>query len=1055
MFSSLSHLPEPDDSSSSLLGDPPELLDEPIFQGSANEAPNETISAVVSSPKSTVSRMDEKFVKDDTFEAELRTQIDATYGSPQLSVPQVEDPVDKFEDELRTQIDTAFESPQLSVPPVGSQGYVVPVDNKGSATMPYRFTTHPEDMSSSTSDNESSVSEVVANEAFLHSSQVAETMLTGHESQTQPISSQEMPTFKEDDEEEIFQLDPPSCAKSLISEPSEKPPLIVVEDEIPTSPEQLAVESSDDEGLEEVLEDSDSAQLNLKQSFDDVAEPLAVSRSGQVDETDISHDANTVRGVPVMVGPREDNALECQYAVGPPQELALPEFTPEFLDGQDSCGAFTPTSLDQDMKIFEEYWTHESVADESSQSDAGQNDAEDLQLSETQLFNTVEDEAEKSLPPVELPVSILPVVGKLKMTVEERPIDISDPPGDQAHGEVGATKIEILDVHKEILPTESLPCPDSTVSLPTSDSYQVGTELSAKQDEVEEFDEVFHLFGGSEELSKSAMLFDNLSSPSRPNESPKDQVFLSESFHETRFENAGESDSSATSPRYTSSNLETEHPHTVVDTTTQVVMGLQNRDVKGDVTEDRDFATVQDPSTLLHDPHQASMSVALEGAADQEPSHEDLGTAHILAVDSNDLIGVNIQYWDDDGASDDHSSIGYLHQGGPDIVPIEEPDLWLATDASHKSSFETPATSETHVAAVQSNEDLELAPENPFMLHEEQEFCAKSVQIAGAGGDRNAALMSDDDESLMSDDCILKVNSYQSSPGCEFSSPIVQVAAETGDADDLGLEMISPQLPMVEDDETILASPQSSASAGAATEEVDPSDSNIAQFPPIDAISDEEQTEANFLSGLEKEEESFYGAVHSEGCERIENSIPGLEVQKDFDQEEHQGLLNSAEEVETVNGYFGCIPAGELLFSSTELEDNTQNISSPSREVILEVPGPQDSGDDEFQDERVTTSALHESHEDDNKSEVDHEPQILQFTHSQASETLENCSAEDENPTHVTTAALEKSLPIGIVDESSTHEVLSAECFPVFNEEDDMITDKFDAKPEVDYMKSP
>ncbi|KAG0623492.1 hypothetical protein M758_3G178400 [Ceratodon purpureus] len=1148
MFSSLSRLPEPDDlDSSSLLGDPPEILDEP-FQISSNEhllaVRNDTNGAEisrsieVSSAKSAVSTMDEKFaaVEDkgevsngvhqpamdedsawnyesnsfcnmtddqvDKFEAELRTQIDATYelDSPQLSVPQVEHPVDKFEAELRTQIDTTFESPQLSVPPVGQQ-YVVPVDiaksmvtlDKGE-TMPYTLTTHHEDIASSASDNEDSVSDSIGNEDFLQGcpSHVTEKMQTG-EGQSQLISSQIVKdpsqgapmSFLESDSD-FFQLDSTSFAKNSISVPDAEPPSLhdegrwpLVEEEISTSHSRLdqdEIESSDGK-LEHTIEESDSAQLNLKQSFDEVAESLEDSRS-RVDELD----ANVVSTAPIMVSPREDtynNGLE-QYAIGL-QELALStesEFAPEFLDGQD-CGAITPTYLDQDMKIFEEYWT-QSMADEFSQSDAGQNDAEDPQLSamsvEAQMPNTVEEEAEKSLPPIELPISGLPVFGKLKLAVVES--KNLEPPG-QAHAEVGETKIEIMDVNEEISAREAWPCPDSAVSsLPASENYQVDTE-SVNQEEIEEFDEVFHLYGGSEELSTSAILFDNLSSPSRPNVLPEDIIkeslhtTLSESPVETRFENVGDSDSSG-SPRHTTPTLGIQYPH-VASCTQAAQLNLQNRDVE-EVMEHQDFSiknlAAHDTSVdnLLHDPCHDSISGTVDGQADQKPNHEDLGTPPVLAMSSNDFNGVNDQDLDDDDASDDRSNTNeYLHQGGPDMPNIN-PDLSLAStiqDISQTSFFETPAMAESHID-VHSNGIFESSQGNPIKL-QGLDFSASCDQTAGGGGDRNLAL-TDDDQSVMLDDCILKINNSQSSPDRHLSGPIVQVAAETDASHELDLKT-SPKLPKVEDGQTLLVSPQSSDSAVIATKEVDPLQSN-ALFPHAGGINDKEHlTEASNTSCLVKEEESFYGELHSEDRtdrtislvgrqEWIESSILGPTLQRNFDQEKHQGLYSSEEGAESMNNYSGCVPTDELVFNSTELKDNFQNMSATSGEIDSEVPGQDSSqihGDGDFQDdERFPSSALQnvvESHTDVNMSDVDQKPQILQLTSSRGSETLKEYSAINENSDYSTAAALDKSLRIGVSDERNT-DVLSVACIPLFNEEDDLLPDKFDAKPEVNSTAS-
>ena len=1118
MFSSLSHLPEPDDSTSSILGDPPEALDEP-FQGSSNKnllaTPNDTISAeiarsvVTSSPKSPVSRIDEISVAADDrsedsngvhqpaedestwnyesnsygymvdnsvdkFEAELRMQIDATYEpeSPQLSESQVVDPVNGFEAELRTQIDATneLESPQL-VEPVAISKSLVTVDKE--ETMPYKFTTDPEDISSSTSDNESCVSENVANEAFLQSStEVTENMLIV-ESGRQPISrqivedpaeaNQVVPTFLE--EEEIFQLDPPSCAEHTISTMLNAKPALheegrmpTVEDEISTehsSLDQHVVESNYDECLGGNIEESDTAQLNLKQSFDDVAERLA----GMADEIDISHPNIT------MVGPEDTcgNALD-QCTVGP-QELASSiesGFAAESLDGQD-CGAFTPTYLDQDMKIFEEYWT-QSVGNESSQSDAGQNDAEDLQpcsMSENQLLNTVEDEEEKSLPPIELPVSILPVVGKLKLTVEES-INI-EPPG-KSSADVGATKLEIVDFIEETLPREGWPCRDSTMSLPASDNYQIDAECVNKE-EVEEFDEVFHLFNGrSEELSTSVILSDNLRSASRPNalqeepiQKPLNSILNnSESFEEMRFENACETDTSV-SPRHTTSTLVTGLPHDAA----HVVLDLQNRDVEG-VAEHQDFFiktfSVQDASVddLLNDPHHVSIAGALEGPADQEPTHEDISTPPMLAVTSSGLLGVDIQHLDNDEASDES-------------LTSEDLDLSLnipIQDASHESSFEIPAMPVTHMA-VQRNEILELGPDQNPAMPKELEFYASNLELTiGAEGDRNAAL-TDNDKSLMSDDCIPKINNSQiSSPNRDFSGLIDSVVAETDDSHALG-SRISSKLPMVEGDQTILHSPQFSATAGSATKEVDPFESN-APLPSEYGIHDEEQTEANFLSSLDKElEGSPFEAKHNEDHadiradnigegheERIGNSVSALELQMNFYQKETEGFLNSVEEAEIINNQAGCISSSEFRSDVTEPNDNFENKSSHSREFRIEVPRNdsfQIHGDDEFRDdERITRFGLQidvGSNGGVSISEVEHKPHFMQLTPSQVTQILEDCLAKDETPDYFTKAAVDKSQQ-AVPDGSSIH-VLSVACSPVFNEEDDMITDKFNPKSEV------
>jgi hypothetical protein len=260
------------------------------------------------------------------------------------------------------------------------------------------------------------------------------------------------------------------------------------EDEVSAIQDHLVIASSDDESSDDFIEGICGAQLNLKQSFDDAAEPAATQKEveGKLD-----------------LLPRDSRQDTCDMDLEPMTTVALStngeilpevtkvtesEFTDESQDGQES-GTFTQTHVDKDMMIFdfEEYWT-QNAGDESFHSDAGQNDAEDLQpysMRETQLASPVlEDEAEKSVTLNELPVSNLP--GDQFFNLEPKSSD-----------RLGVTQLDS--------------CTNSSAPIPASNASEMDT-ISADQ----EFDEVFHLFEGSDHLSPKAVSVDNLSSPEKP-----------------------------------------------------------------------------------------------------------------------------------------------------------------------------------------------------------------------------------------------------------------------------------------------------------------------------------------------------------------------------------------------------------------------------------------------------------------------------------------------------------------------------------------------------------
>lgn len=1011
MFSSLSHLPEPDGSSSSPLGDPPEVLDDQPFlmeaddlQGFSDESflgkPNDANAAEMS--KRPVVTVGDKLVAADKYSVEVCKDMDKSeLNSESNSFNLVEDSVDKFETELRAHGDEHESQQTLGVPAVVEED-VVPLSvsqsllthDKGE-TMSNKFTTHPEDISSSI---ESPDTERVAHEASLQSIQITENMpteernllLSSGEGRSEPISSQIVaePTeitevvpgsFKAD--EEICHVDSSYCAEErkapdaiFVLQEEERGPA-ADEDEISATHSSLdVVASSDDESSEEFLGGACSAQVNLKQSFDDAAEPAAWDTLPRGDTCEIVS---------------QDEEILPEVA-----KLTELEFGEESQDGEE-CGAFTLSHLDKDMMIFdfEEYWTH-NVGDESSQSDAGQNDAEDLQPNskrEAQILNPVKEEADICLPQIELPVSSLPV---------EESIDF-EPPGQSSPQ----------------LDSAGWPRPNFTASVRASDNCQMDTE-SANQ---EEFDEVFHLLEGSDKLSTTTdVLFDNLSSPSKPTAVPEelDQEPLHPILSQSLDENiAGESDFSL----HSTSTFETEHSNGV--NIEQVGQNLQTLNVPEDkdverVSEHQSFSVntfaLQDLSVV----HLSSNTKSLECPVDQE----DLGT---LPMASNGLLGADIQHLDGNDASDeivDSEELGFSP------ISIE--------GASQKSSFETPALSDAYMAVQSDHEALDLGPKT-------QEVCAITVQTVETNDNLDGA-KTDDVRELSSDEYPLEIDYSQYSSDRDFTSPISEIAAGT----EVSHEEISSKLLMVEGDENVAISGQSGASAGVAAKGVDPLESHALaiSLPPVSGISEEEQTEAKFLASLDSKEESV---IHTE------DSITDHELHINLGQEEPQGLSDRLERVEITKGYSGYPVGGDFMPVSNEPKGIFQDMSSESREDKNQVPEhddfqmpsgavlPVEERPKSQDDGRITTPALQtnlESHADVNMSEVDQQP-LVPLISTPLPETLhDRLPADDETLDYVPkTAAANKSLSMGVQDESSDT------CSPVFDQEDD----KFDFKSEV------
>lgn len=965
-FSSLSHLPEPDDSGSSLLNDPPEVLSEPFLREAvSNQKPSdESLPAIqiditaemppgisASSAGSPIITLVSDPLIEDHCPREYSGRIDKPRGDSESSTlhmdeDQVKDP---FEAELRPQIDVfahEHELEQASVPPPVEEYVDVPMTllTHESEIMTYKFMADLEDISSSTSDNEDSFgSECVAHEAPFNNVQVTDNLPTvsavagegnlnillsaGEGCPEQPVLHQITEDFTSEDcqmalksleDEEIYQLNEsptPINMSASDSRPASQQDKLE-KDEVSTicsTPSMYDIESSDDEYLEEIIED---AQLNLKQSFDDVAEPLEESKS-EVDDVCVPNPFKIPTNTPATVDAKKDTSGTTSNGMTDSRDLAshvedqiLPDLSylsestlvaEESLDVQ-VYGTSTPTDLDQDTKTLKEFWA-QTVTDESSKTEAGQNDAEDLQLnnmSQTQLMNEGLVETEKSSTPIEMPVSIFPIVDNLKLTAGD---SIESEPSGQPSPHLCVSKEEIMDVLKErgsLRESESLASssyPDSLVSLPDLENYQSDI-VSVGQEEASPLEsaEVVNLVEGVEDMRKSTVMGNSLSLNSSSSQLPEYiqhqkplNPVLSHYLNETSLRtNSSESDAGP--------EMVTTLPKSI-----EYVHVVETRQEETSVREEPTSAisALSSPVTVGAKPSLGDSNArVVEGSIDQVATLQDFYSAPSLIAISKRPLDDNFYKPLDDGGSFDVDSVtSEIPQQDPRFAstmqdaPLENIEISFELDANLK---------------VENGEDLNPGMDTPCML-QELEVYGGSSKTTGAG-DVDLETQIDHSKEVILEEGLLETCNHRSSNG-DFEE-----AGKAEGSDDHDLE-ISSELVWVNSAQDSLVSSQINASDSGVMKLVDPLESTALKILLPPCMSEEESTtEDNAVLSLSKKEESYNGAREDVGHvenasslierqEMIENSVVDHELQRNLGQEVPQVDLLDAIKQDEFSGY--------------------------------------------------------------------------------------------------------------------------------------------------------
>jgi hypothetical protein len=529
----------------------------------------------------------------------------------------------------------------------------------------------------------------------------------------------------------------------------------------------------------------------------------------------------------------------------------------------------------------------------------------------------------------------------------------------------------------------------------------------------QEFDEVFHLFEGSDHLSPKAVSVDNLSSPEKPtvelHQEPPAPIF-------SQFEIASEPDTSA-SPRYPP--LESAHSNGVeIGQVNQNLDVPKDEDVELEVAEHQKssvhaFVAQESSVADLYSPKTDLVLSNEKARVDQESlAQEDIDTPPILSVTSNGLLGSNIHHFDDS----DHASDESVELEGP-----EDPEFSPVTMqvSSQKSSFENPALADTYV----SDDYSETGQEN-LSVPQGPEVREISAQTAETTDDRDASETNE-----------LLPDASHSSPNRDIASPI----AGTDDSHDL----VSPpgdssKLMTLERDQNILIS-----SAG---EEEDPLESRTPaiSLPPMNETIEEDPTEAIFLLSLGSKEDSN----HNERLNLNEDSSTDHELQVNQCQERPQGRGEIIKDLDSdflVGGDIISEPIEKFQVKSSESREGETEV--PEHDNIQILPGatfPVEERPQEIQshdDDRIKAPALQvESYgETVNVFKVDRQSLTPLIS---TPETL-----QDDNET-ADLVPTERALPTGDHDES--HELMSVPCNPVFYQEDE-INNKFDSESEVLY----